>query len=609
MTMKNKRLKCFQQSLKNSVIFLFVSSPKFYSRFTILLALGCLFLQKAIAQDSLQSPNYNVLFIAVDDLKPNLGCYGDQIVQSPNIDRLAESGTVFLNNHCQQAVCAPSRASLLTGWRPDRTMVWNLSTLIRDKNPDIVTLPQYYKANGYETAGTGKIFDPRSVDSQLDALSWSVPFANVGGGRWIEATEKISTESGEVDDSELTDGKIALKGIELMQQLSTGDKPFFLAVGFKKPHLPFVAPQRYWDLYNRDDFSIHPFQLHAKNAPEFAFQPGWELRDYVDIPDDDPISEAKQKELIHGYYACISFIDTQVGMLLAQLDSLGIRDSTVVMLWGDHGWHLGDHDMWAKHSTFEQATRSPLIIAAPGFSGGTRSNSPTEFVDIFPTLCQLTNIEVPSDIDGVSLVPVLENPETMVKQYAISQYKRNANGQKVEGYALRTKRYRYVEWLAEYHSFDPYDESKVVARELYDYEVDSLETISVVDSLEYQSTVDELSGMLQEFLSKQVTSIKDIQGNITFPKTLDVQQNYPNPFNPETSIQYILEKKARVELAIYSVLGQKIITLVNSNRSAGTHTAVWNGLNQNGQTIPSGVYFYTLESDSKRITKKMIMVK
>ena len=395
--------------------------PKRLIGLSITLSLACFLTQEAFAHGKHQNPKVNVLFIAVDDLKPILGCYGDEKVQSPNIDRLANNGTVFFNTHCQQAVCAPSRASLLTGLRPDKTKVWDLKTYIRDQNPNVLTLPQYYKQNGYETAAVGKIFDPRSVDAFHDSVSWTIPYSKITGGRWINASEKVSTESADVPDETVVDGKIAARGVELIEQLSSNEKPFFLAVGFKKPHLPFVAPKKYWDLYERDSISVHPFQEHAKYAPEFAFQPGWELRNnYVDIPKDDPIPEEKQKELIHGYYACVSFIDAQVGKLLTQLENLGIRENTIIVLWGDHGWHLGDHDMWAKHSNFEQATRSPMIFSAPGLTAGESSNSPSEFIDIFPTLCELTGLEVPSNLDGTSLIPVLQDPETLIKPYAVS---------------------------------------------------------------------------------------------------------------------------------------------------------------------------------------------
>ena len=328
-------------------------------------------------RSAITNKKMNILFIAVDDLKPNLGCYGDSAAISPNIDRLAAEGTVFSNNHCQQAVCGPSRASLLTGLRPDKTQVWDLKTLIRDKNPDMLTMPQFFKNSGYQTAACGKIFDLRSVDKKHDEVSWTIPYEYPTVARWIGTKERLITQNIDLPDDEFIDGEIAGRGIQLMEQMNAADAPFFLAVGFKKPHLPFVAPKKNWDKFQRDQFKLAEFQEHAKNAPEFAFQPGWELRNgYDHVPKKGPIPKEMQQELIHGYYACVSHIDDQVGKLFAKLDELGIRDDTVIVLWGDHGWHLGDHGMWCKHTNFEQATRSPLIFSAPGIAGGRSSNSP-----------------------------------------------------------------------------------------------------------------------------------------------------------------------------------------------------------------------------------------
>jgi len=432
----------------------------------------------------------NILFIAVDDLKPVLGCYGDTLIKTPNIDRLAESGTVFLNNHCQQAVCGPSRASLMTGLRPDHTRVWDLKTRMRDMNPDVLSLPQHFRSQGFETAGTGKIYDPRCVDKQLDKPSWSIPFSKpdrlpndptfgkavLGAyqGKEVrtcleEAAEKGLTkyadvkkflvehdcwpavESADVPDGAYTDGAIATEGIRLMGELKEGGKPFFLAVGFKKPHLPFVAPSRYWNLYDRGDFQMAPFQQKSKNGVDLAYHTSGELRTYGGIPDFDSYSadakkhmaEEKQKELIHGYYACVSYIDAQVGRLLDELKAQGLDKNTVVVLWGDHGWHLGDHGLWCKHTNFEQATRSPLIFSSPDIPTSGKTQSPTEFVDIFPTLCELAHVPVPENLDGVSLVPLLKNTKASVKEYAVSQWPRG----KTMGYAIRDSRYRYVVWF------------------------------------------------------------------------------------------------------------------------------------------------------------------
>ena len=476
---------------------------KYFSRMSnsiylcLLLSFTMLLPRKDFAQE--KKVKKNILFIAVDDLKPILGCYGDERILSPNIEALAKRGTVFLNNYCQQAVCAPTRASLLTGLRPDKTKVWDLKTVMRDYVPDILTFPQYLIANGYETAATGKVFDPRSVDSGHDVSSWSIPYAKASGKRWLTSSGEVSTEAPENPESDFADTRALNKSIELMDSLVAGDKPFFLAVGFKKPHLPFVAPKKYWDLYNRDDFEIHPFQEHAENAPEFAFQPGNELRKYDDIPKSGALSEEKQKELIHGYYACVSYIDDLVGRLIRKLDERGLKDNTVIVLWGDHGWHLGDHGMWCKHTNFEQATRSPLIISSPDIEGDKQSDSPTEFVDVFPTLCELAGVDIPEYIDGASLVPVMNNPKVKVKNFAVSQFQRDSDFGELEGYAFRNERFRYVVWLpVKIRTDHKYSDNKVVARELYDYEKDPMEKISVVDDPEYSEVV--------EYFRKQVKS-------------------------------------------------------------------------------------------------------
>jgi arylsulfatase A-like enzyme len=444
----------------------------------------------------------NILFIAVDDLKPNLGCFGNTMAISPNIDKLASEGTVFGNNHTQQAVCGPSRASLLTGWRPDRTQVWDLKTLIRDKNPNVVTLPQYFKENGYQTAATGKIFDPRSVDHSHDAISWSIPYVNVTGDRWLVSDGRPATECADLPDNDYVDGKIAKAGIDLLKQVAANKTPFFLAIGFKKPHLPFVAPKKYWDLYNRDSIHVHPFQKHAANTPDYVYTSGGEFRSYDDIPDSGGIPEEKQKEAIHGYYACVSFIDAQIKKVLNVLDSLNLRDSTIIVLWGDHGWHLGDHAQWAKHSNFEQATRSPLIIIEPDLQGPKYITTPTEFTDIYPTLCDLAGLQIPDGLAGKSLAPILRGETERVNSYAISQYHRGGNK---EGYTLRTDRYRYTEWINKNYRTGnlPYCEDIIIDKELYDYQVDSLETVSRIYDPSYTHIMDSLHALLADFLIHQ----------------------------------------------------------------------------------------------------------
>lgn len=513
----------------------------------IIPSFGCLLLLLPWCASA--APVKNVLFIAVDDLKPILGCYGDPLIKTPNIDKLARSGTVFLNNQCQQAVCGPTRASLMCGLRPDKTQVWDLKTRMRDRNPDILTLPQYLRANGYTTAGTGKIFDPRCVDKKLDEPSWSIPFLRapkvigtasfsppvLGAYQSAGAHELLKelkekgikdfgeqqqymfehggwpvVESADVPDEAYTDGAIAGQGIRYLNELKQSGKPFFLAVGFTKPHLPFVAPKKYWDLYQRDDFKVHPFQKKSANCVDIAYHNSGEIRAYNDIPDFDSFSddssklmpEAKQKELIHGYHACVSYLDSQVGRVLDELDRLGLRESTVIVLWGDHGWHLGDHGLWCKHSNFEQATRAPLIFSAPGMKGGQKAAAPVEFLDIFPTLCDLTGLTIPKHLDGVSLVPLLKDPKGSVKEVAISQWPTNKGG-KGMGYALRDERYRYVEWITDGDSTKAYDPSKVIGRELYDYQKDPMETVNAVELPESKKVVEMMNRRLRAYFTQK----------------------------------------------------------------------------------------------------------
>jgi len=530
---------------------------------TINLALLGLACMPAMAQRSEVKQKPNVLFIAVDDLKPVLGCYGDKLVKTPNIDRLASRGSVFLNTYCQQAVSGPTRASILTGMRPDYTQVWDLRTPMRDVVPDILALPQYYVSQGYETAGIGKIYHPGNIDKQQDKLSWSIPYLvaddyyakeysapalkhwqnpetknlvekyrkeaidqGLKGGKvneYITKYIKPSVECIDIPDNAYEDGAIALNAKDQIVKLAKGEKSFFMAVGFHKPHLPFVSPKKYWDLYNREDMPVAKFQEHAKNSPEIAYTRAGELKNYTDIPalctyTDQTLSTGlaveKQKELIHGYYAAVSFTDAQVGILLNTLDSLGIADNTIIILWGDHGWHLGDHDLWCKHTNFENATHVPLIISAPGFSPN-KTESISEFVDIFPTLCDLSGIPVPANLDGKSLVPVMKNPKSKVKDYAVSQYPRSLKKKDTEkagldsrdlmGYSIRTDKYRYTIWMNNnYRSNEAFDKNRIYASELYDYEKDPLETVNVIDEKEYKSVKKKMNKKMESFLKSQL---------------------------------------------------------------------------------------------------------
>ena len=454
------------------------------------------------------SRSKNVLFIVVDDLKPEMGCYGNSFIKTPNLDKLASQGFVMENNHCQQAVCGPTRASLLTGKRPDYTKVYDLKTQIRDINPDIVTIPQYFKSKGYQTAGVGKVFDLRTVDSLNDERSWTYKYehvkgSSVKGGGYVFETKRVTTESPVIADSLTMDGDVVKKSNTYLRKFAKEGKPFFLAVGFYKPHLPFVAPKKYWDLYPEETIKLAEFREHSKNAPSYAFQPGWEIKSqYRDTPNDFKVDipEDHQKQLIHGYYACVSFIDQQIGNVVDELDRLGLRENTVIVLWGDHGWHLGDHNMWCKHTNFEQATRSPLIFSSgKDMIGSTKS--PTEFVDVFPTLCELSGIETPNNLDGISLKPILDGSKGKLMNVAVSQYPRFPDKM---GYSFRDERYRYTVWMKDgWKSTQPFEGKFIDAEELYDYQIDPLEKVSVAKSETYKEVKNRMYTEAIKFFESQ----------------------------------------------------------------------------------------------------------
>lgn len=486
---------------------------------------------QAAAVDKKADNRPNVLFIAIDDMKPWLSAYGDSIAHTPGIDRLAERGTVFDNAYCQVALSGPTRSSLLTGLNPDHTGVWWLMGSFRKNNPDIVTMPEALKNNGYETVGVGKVYHPlRDKAVKDDPKSWSLPYVKTPGATYALANGRVATECADVPDNGYIDGVITEEAIKTMKQLKEGGKPFFLGVGYKKPHLPFCAPKKYWDMYDRDAMPVAKFQDMAENGCEYAYHNSLEVKGYSDIPPFESYMDTKhldkdtQKRLLHAYYACISYVDAQVDKLLDALDENGLADNTVIVLFGDHGYHLGDHGLWNKMTNFEQATRVPLIISAPGMKKGVKSESIVEFLDIFPTVAELTGTPHPQQLDGKSLVPVLKNPGAKVKDYAMSQYSRTTTEDytinsdtdlegkapmlenDIMGYSMRDKRFRFTQWTKGFKTYDPFDESKVVACELFDYENDPLETRNVADDPKYASVVKRMKKQLKDYYARSYKS-------------------------------------------------------------------------------------------------------
>lgn len=481
----------------------------------------------------------HILFIPVDDLRPDLGCYGNEFVISPSIDKLAEQGVTFNRTYCQQAVCNPSRVSLLTGLRPDTLRVWDLRTEFRNNLPDVVTLPQYFKNNGYYVYGIGKIFH----NVFPDTISWTekphidgYPFdpdavylnkENIARqeekkqeyiekginrvdqlGHWYIKT--VATEIADVDDDAYFDGAQTSAAIKKMEELAAMDQPFFMAVGYYRPHLPFNAPKKYWDLYSPDSIPLTTHQVLPANNPEYAINRGRELRGYEDFrdlpePEDEPLDTVRQKLLRHGYYASVSYIDAQIGRLVEGLKKNGLYDNTIIIIWGDHGWKLGEYNTWCKQTNYELDTRVPMIIAGEKLiRKGEVSNALTEFVDIYPTLCEMAGFDIPDYLHGISVVPLLNDPEKKWKKAAFSQFlqgrfgkmHKNHEGKEYMGYAIRTDRYRYVEW----YEWDGKTEKKIglTDRELYDHYNDPLETVNIAILETNTKIVEELSNQLKQ---------------------------------------------------------------------------------------------------------------
>ncbi len=471
----------------------------------------CILLMLAAVPLGAAERRLNVLFIASDDMRPQLGCYGDPNVKSPNIDRLAARGMLFERAYCQEALCSPSRISLLSGRHPWSTGIYDIGPALRSTMPDIVTLPQLFKNNGWHARSLGKIFHV-GID---DPASWSVPswvsrVSRMGpeGSRLAAAVRKKQRDAGIEDpdrgpgkafyagpafeapdcaDEELCDGDAALTAVAALQEYAKKpEQPFFLAVGFVNPHVPWVAPKKYFDLYHPADLKIPENNYPPQDAPEYAARSGDDFYWYGNVPRDRKISADFGRSCLHGYLAAISYVDGCVGRVVNELDRLGLSDNTVIVFWGDHGYYMGEHSWWGgKHNNYEGATRAPLIICAPGMkAAGRKTAALVEFVDIFPTLAALAGLTPPAGLEGTSLAPLLDNPEAAWNKAAFSEYPKNGR----RGIAMRTDRYRYVEWRDKAGS--------VVDRELYDHLTDPQENQNIAGREENTALVDKLGKQL-----------------------------------------------------------------------------------------------------------------
>ncbi len=443
------------------------------------------------AQSQQPPRKMNVLFIAVDDLNNCLGCYGHTVVKSPNIDRLAQHGVRFDRAYCQYPLCNPSRTSFLSGKRPDTTQIYQNTVPPRTHLKDVVFLPEYFKQHGYFTARVGKIAHGRFAD----AVTWDVSEEPSGGGgeeRQVRARRRQQRQpSGEEvnalvwratnnKDEDEPDGRTARRIAQLMEQ--NKDKPFFIAAGFHKPHLMWVAPKKYFDMYPPDKIQLPKEPADdTKDIPAIALNRNANFRGITD--------EKTRRQAIAAYYACTTFMDAQVGVLLDTMDRLKLWDNTVVVLLGDHGFHHGEHGVWAKMSLFEQSARAPLIIAATGKKAGVASPRLVEFVDIFPTLTQLCGLPTPEGMEGVSLVRLLEDPNRPWKKAAFTQVQR---GQNRMGRSVRTERYRYTEWG------DEVGRNASATAELYDHETDPNEYTNLVNDPKHAKVVEEMKRLLRE---------------------------------------------------------------------------------------------------------------
>lgn len=450
----------------------------------------------------------NVLLLPVDDLRPAIAACGDSLAITPNLDRLVRSGITFANAYCQQAVCHPSRTSLLTGVRPDTSGIYDLVTPVRAKLPDVITLPQMFRQAGYQVYGRGKIFhgkldDPASWDSppsegaSLKGRLYALPENRQQDTPVEEGKPRQrgpAFECADVPDNAYPDGILADEAVGLLKQLGASGKPFFLAVGFLKPHLPFCAPEKYWKLYDREKLWPPPTQSLPPGVPAWISQPGWELRNAYSVPSNssEPLGEDLEKSLRHGYYAAVSYVDAQIGRVLDALEADGLADSTIVVLWGDHGYHVGDLGTWCKHTNFEIAVHAPLIMRAPGFPAGETVDRPVEFLDVYPTLADLCHLKAPPHLEGESLVPLMRDPaSTATRGYAFSQYPRGKKDDPIMGYSVRKDRWRYTEWI---HT----QTGGVAFRELYDLEKDPLVTRNLANEASLTSVVSELSALLDK---------------------------------------------------------------------------------------------------------------
>lgn len=490
-------------------------------------------------EESLQK-KHNVLFISIDDLRTSLGVYDDPIAISPNIDKLASEGFTLREAFCQSAVCAPSRASLMTGIRPDSTRVWHLGDKFREINPNAVTMPQHFAKHGYHTVNLGKIFHNYMPDS----ISWHEPdlrparylkkdwlkrdgetfyiSPEVNASQIVKRDSLLKLrpvryadgwntgpawEAAEVHDTMYYDGAQNVLVEKTLSRLAKSDKPFFMGLGYFRPHLPFTVPKKYWDMYDKEEIPLASNPNIPENAPIQTMNSMYELRHYdgfghISHPTGSyRMSEDTVRTLRQGYYASVSYVDKLIGDLIAHMKELGIYENTIIVIWGDHGYKLGDHNSWGKMTNYNIDLQVPIIIRYPGQKNrGAQTNAITELVDLFPTLCELADIETPDYMQGKSLVPLINDPKREWKKAAFSQFHRrpkvSADGKRYMGYSINTHKHHYIEWYTWNHKTG--EKGDFINAELFDRINDPHEFKNVADELASKEIRDELSNQLTD---------------------------------------------------------------------------------------------------------------
>lgn len=455
----------------------------------------CFFLLMACQSETHQDDNKerpNILFIAVDDLRPEFGAYGATHIQASNLDALARQSLIFDRAYCNVPVCGSSRASLLAGMRPG----WSrfpgaYNTYLNQDAPDIISLPRHFRHHGYQTFSFGKIYHHANDDTLAWDSIWKPAPRN--NSRWLDyqTHENLSLyqssdsrglpyERANIPDTAYFDGRIAAQSVATLTALSEQEQPFFLAVGFLKPHLPFNAPAVYWDMYDSTKIGLPASYQRPETTPDRAFHNFGELRHYARVPKEGALSEGLARQLIHGYYASVSYIDAQIGKLMATLEETGLADNTIVILWGDHGWNLGEHQLWCKHCNFETSLHVPLLLRVPGKTHGQHTKNIVEYIDIYPTLTELAGLPQPDHLEGESMVPLLRG-ETRKKNYAIAKY--------WSGLTLIKDHWFYTEWIN--------DSAHIQSRMLFDHRNDEAELHNLAEAPSMVDTVDTLSAFLR----------------------------------------------------------------------------------------------------------------